>query len=1151
MSDLTIGDLFDIPTRFMRSVQLERDFADPAALDNYIVTPAMAEAFQRVLAGTRPGSGRRAWRITGDYGVGKSAFALVLAHLLSDRPSERARTIGAELGLVAGGDHPPLWPILVTGSREPIVAVVARGIGDALVRRRPAGARARVWTELVDAARALEATPDPAALEVLLERVRELASTSGAGVLLIVDELGKLLEYAAQEPGREDVFILQKLAETASGSGARTFLFAGLLHQGFRAYAERLPSTVRSEWDKVAGRFEEIVFDQPLAHTAALVGGALNVQVDRLPEAVKAAAKKTATATASMGWLGGETSAARTFETAQLYPLHPTLLPPLVRFFSRFGQNERSLFGFLLSSEPFGLQAFAERAASRDAWYGLPEFYDYVRAVFGHRLSGPSSQSHWLQISSTVDGAHDLEPLELRALKAAAVLSLLDADDLMATDAALAACLSPAPPEAVRQVVANLVEHALLFRRGGAGYRLWPNSSVNLQAALIEAEALLGELSSVTAHIGPYLDSDPVLARRHYIETGTMRFFEVRYAAADQLEAAAARPTDADGLILLALGDDALAGEDAVRRATDGALGARDDLVVGVLRPLSVVAGEVRDLRAWRWIADHTPELAHDAYAAAEVRRQIATTRRRLNQALGVEAAFRRRGPTGMPWFYKGRPLDVGAGLTAALSRVCDERFPQAPRVRNELLNRKVLSSAAASARMRLIEGLLTHGDQPLFGIDAGKAPPEKSMYLSVFGAGGLHVSQGEAWAVVEPEVDALNVMPAIREIETLLDRSGGGRVAVRDLLDRLAEPPWGVRAGVSPLLLAVVLKMRGHEIALYENGTFLAAFGGPDIMRLIKRPELFELQLCRVEGVRADVFARLAEAFAQSPGQRSAELLDVVAPLSRFVARLPDYTRKAGALTPRAVKVRDALLSAREPGGLLFRDLPVACDLEPFTTDASADAGLAAQFVERLQEAIAELRADYPRLLQRIIATVAETVTPDARQFDRVALAARASRVALAATAPRLKTFALRLRDPGISDEAWAEALASFLIAKPTARWGVGDEARCLEELAGLSDLFHRVEAVAFRSGETRPDVEAVGVTLTRGDGLDRFLVVESADVSEASAEQLVEFWKHLPDDHALKIQYLTRLLWKAIGDEGTRGRTAPSRPVERSQTS
>lgn len=103
----------------------------------------------------------------------------------------------------------------------------------------------------------------------------------------------------------------------------------------------------------------------------------------------------------------------------------PKLLPPLVRFFARYGQHERSLFGFLLSSEPFGLQAFAERKAGAQTWYGLAEFYDYVRSVFGHRLSGAASyQTHWLRVAATVDTAQDLSSLEFRVLKTVAILNL-------------------------------------------------------------------------------------------------------------------------------------------------------------------------------------------------------------------------------------------------------------------------------------------------------------------------------------------------------------------------------------------------------------------------------------------------------------------------------------------------------------------------------------------------------------------------------------------------------------------------------------------------------------------------------------------------------------------------------------------------------
>ena len=82
-----IGSLFRLSERYLRSVHLERDFDDPTSLNNYVTTPTMVAQFRRFFEGLRPGSGHRAWRITGDYGTGKSAFALVLAHLLRESDS--------------------------------------------------------------------------------------------------------------------------------------------------------------------------------------------------------------------------------------------------------------------------------------------------------------------------------------------------------------------------------------------------------------------------------------------------------------------------------------------------------------------------------------------------------------------------------------------------------------------------------------------------------------------------------------------------------------------------------------------------------------------------------------------------------------------------------------------------------------------------------------------------------------------------------------------------------------------------------------------------------------------------------------------------------------------------------------------------------
>jgi hypothetical protein len=1124
---IAIADLFDVSSRFTRSVQLERDYDDPHALDQYIVTPTMAAAFQRIARGLAAGSRQRAWRVTGDYGVGKSSLALTLAHVLAGDGNSRASALADRLGWSGMEAPAPLWPLLVTGSRESLSVALARGIEDGLERRRK-GRLTRPLAVLLDRARSIQVRPDADAAMALLESVKDLAEEQGAGLLLVIDELGKLLEFAAGEPDREDVYLLQKLGELAARSGDTPVLVVGLLHQGFQAYAERLPALVRHEWGKIAGRFEEIVLDQPLAHTAALVAGALGVNAGRLDPDILAAARKTAAATASMGWMSGDTSAALTLETAQLYPLHPTLLPPLVRFFARFGQNERSLFGFLLSSEPFGLQAFSTRGAEASEWYGLPEFYDYVRAMFGHGLAGASYQSNWLRISATVDTAHDLTSLELRSLKCIAVLSLLDSPELPATDIAIRACMSPARPADVDHALTGLVDRGLLFRRGRlGGYRLWPNTSVNLHTELEAAERAVGEVEVVGAAVAGLLSPDPILARRHYIERGTLRYFEVRYTPFSKAAEAAKGPTAADGLVLVVLAD--TKEEEARVRdlAQTSEIAGDDGLVIGVTRPLAALAGDVKALLAWRWVKAHTPELAHDPYAASEVVRQISAGERALDQALGVSAALRRRGGGGVRWMCQGEDLETDQGLSHRLSELCNVRFAAAPTISNELLNRKQLSSPAAAARMRLIEALYAAPEARYFGIDATKAPPEKSMFLSVIQEGRLQAEGlGGGYHLTLPSSgdDPLNLRPSLDAIEQLLSGAQGDRIGVSTVFRRLAE--MGVRAGVAPLLLAFVMKLRSHELAIYENGTFRSAFAGPDFVRLIKAPTTFEIQLCRIEGVRGEVFARLVAAFADPERVERAQILDVVQPLARFAARLPDYSRKAGRLSPETVRVRDVLLTATEPAGLLFRDLPAACGLEPFGEMTPETEGRSDLFVARLQAAVEELRMDYARLLQRIIDTAAAALALDG-DFDRARIAQRAARVANLAVAPRLRTFALRLRDANTSDEAWAEALGSFLIAKPPARWGATDEARCLDELSAVSQLFHRVETAAFENG-VDGETDGLLVKLTQATGDDRGLVIRSGALSRPALAAVETIRKTLETrSQAERLQILAELLW------------------------
>ena len=1153
-----ISDFIRVPSRFLRSVQLERDFHDVAALEQYVVTPHVVEAFRRIADGLRINSGRRAWRITGDYGVGKSSFALVLAHLFRDRSPFAVSRIADAIGWPDDDfDSPTLIPFLVTGSREGIVPALAQGIAESLRRRKPArGRMPKALVRLIEQAGQVEAQSDSAGLERLLNAVRAYAN--GAGVLLIIDELGKLLEHASQSHEHDDVFVLQRLAEMAVRSGDQPFILIGILHQGFHAYAERLPSTVRHEWDKVAGRFDEIVFDQPLAHTAALVAGALHVDPRTLPESVHDAARNAASATAATGWVGGNAAVAAALDAVRLYPLHPTLLPVTVRFFARFGQHERSLFGFLLSSEPFAVQAFARRRVAPEAWYGLAEFYDYVRAAFGHRLAGASYRNHWLRIVATIDSAASLGLIEDRILKVVAILNLLDAEDLLPTGRAISAALSQFARQDIDTALQCLVNRGLLFCRGRANaYRLWPSSSLSLESAFETALRAVGPVEHLAGTVQPFLDHEPVLARRHYVEHGTLRYFEVRYADSRDLAKAIQKETEGDGLVVVALADTDAEREEALLAAMAPPFDERPEVLVAVLRPLMGIAPVLQDVMCWQWVSDNTPELSHDSYASAEVSRQLAFSRRELNSRLGRIAGLRNGEARDVQWLRAGQPehVPLRGGLSALISGICDQLYPDAPQVTNELINRNTLSSAAAAARMRLIEGLFKASNQAFLGIDPNKSPPEKSMYLSVVANGLVHVADSDGFRVVEPDPDhdPLRLRPALDYLVTQITEAHGQRLPVNSLLGSLKDRPYGVRNGLRPLLLAILLQTRSHEVAIFENGTFLHQFGPSDFLRLMKAPATFEVQHCKVEGVRLEVFNQLAISLARKVDARRPDLLDVVQPLCQFAAQLPEYTRRTTALSKVGIDVRHALVSAREPVTLLFSDLPQACGFPPFPLLEQSYESPVIEFISVLRGALGELRQAYPALLSRITERVAQAAGGEPGVFDRVHLATRAARVSLAAREPRLRSFALRLRDPGLSDDAWAEALASFVVSKPPAKWASGDEARFCEEMAALAELFGKVEAAAFGGESEVPTLSAVRLNLTRGDGTDLVQIVESRTECESDIRaSLGSFEKMLPRDRHTRLQVLTRLLWHELSETDlpyTEEQEAPSIPEARSR--
>ena len=1161
MSETAIADLFQIQGRFLRSAHLERDFVDPQALKGYLMTPEVRDYLRRLAAGMHSNSGHRAWRITGNFGSGKSSFALIAAHLFSDRraklPTELRQAINfKQLGI----SSPRLLPVLITGSREPISTALIRGLYRDLASAAGRGRRPSILEKLRVAIESPDnVVPDNMVLSLIAE-ANEYIVTSGraTGLLIILDELGKFLEYAALYPDKQDVFLMQRLAESAARSGGTPLFVIGLLHQGFDAYADSLSQAAQREWEKIAGRFDELVFNQPLEQTAGLVADALNIRLGSLPTKTVASVRSDMRATLQTGWYGA-TAVKETLlsNAARLYPLHPTVLPVLVQLFTRFGQNQRSLFSFLLSDEPFGLREFAQAPVSDGKSYRLHHLYDYARATFGHRLSLQSYRSHWNQIESLIESFPTNDTVELQVLKSVGLLNLIDADHLLASEKTILLAVS----SEVEGIIATRVRRALrrlqsekrvLYHRGASGgYCLWPNTSVNLERAYEDAVRSLGSLPPhrVAPLIESYLESRPLVARRHYIKTGNLRHFEVSYAPVERLpECAEVSHEKADGRIVIALCETSEEQQDALRFARSDAFRNLPAVLLAVPSPLGVLSKLVQELQRWEWVAANTGDLNNDKYAREEVSRQVANAQQILEKRIQALLGLRQfGGKTGLQWFRRSKVLEIETNrqLLAALSKVCDEVYSLAPQVHNELINRRLPSAAANGARTRLLEGMFAASSRAFLGINPAKTPPEMAIYLSVLQRGGIHRRVKEEFSLCEPEAkkDVCNIRPALRRIGEILQERADCRVKVSDLMADLRHPPYGIRDGLSPILITLFAVIHEQHIAFYDNGMFMREMVGLDVMRLTKVPENFEIQYCKVAGVRSELFKRLLSLLEeQAPetlslehvrGERETDVLDIVRPLCVFAAGLPPYTRKTKRLSATSMAVCSALLSAREPPMLLFRDLPVACGFSPITADCRPE--IVEGFVDTLRTAIEELRQAYSALHDRMKTALGDSFGV-AVTFPKVrnSLSERAKVALMNVTEPRLKAFALRLADEELAEPEWLDSLGSLVGSLPPKKWTDLDAERFVQELGLLVSKFRRVESIAFQNQRRTTNQIAIRVAITQLDGseVDNVIFAASEDESEIARVE-AQISKLLNRTKRIGLAGAARAFWNVLKDE------------------
>ena len=940
-----ISDYIGIAPGFLRSINLANDWNKTESSSGYIITPNVFQSLERILRGLTIPIGQRAFSLIGPYGTGKSAFAVFLCQLLGSDQSYSKKAMEAlskgspqsslgavQIKAVKKGVKGYL-PIAITARRRPISQLLLEGILEAVYKLKQTPTADQLISRMQEALEKKYWQDSATILQFLLDTKKEAKKQNFSGLLVLIDEAGKTLEYALQDRSGGDVYIFQEIAELANRQQEVPILFLIILHQMFDDYVELSDRTIRNEWAKVQERFQSIQFSESAATTIRMVAKAIQ---HKKPLSNKIESE-VAEELLALKKIDIPLPIGIDFDTfkklaKQSWPLHPSVLLAIPHLFRRLAQNERSIFSYLTSLEPFGFQEYLEKDLSEDEHFvRLKDIYSYLLANFEVGLSRLPHAKRLLEANDIIHSKAHLTSEQVELIRTSALLNVLGEMCSLGATPQMLTCAASNINEVDKKLEGLRQQSILTHRRLDGTYRVWEGSDVDIHARMKEARRKLQmEGKSLYETLSHHLPERSMVARRHSLETGAHRFFKVSYAERlnENNKRLIASLDGAAGLILVLFPQ---ADYNTTRFKVEEATQSENRLIIALPRQIDALRGIVEEVACLKWVEKNTEELRDDRVARRELSLRLAEGEQKIAQLLQI-LLDPRPAPIGnsCQWFWKGKdcsphnPVDV----TRLLSEACDRIYFKSPCVRNELVARRKISSAASSARRCLLEKMLTHVEQERLGIEG--YPPERSIYESVLHATGIHDCDDRSgqWKFQPPpKENPMKLYSCWNLVENEIFSTQIQRVEVKHLFEKLSDVPYGLPDGIHPILFAAFFIQNQDDLFLYRENSFIPDVQSAHFELLQRRPDLFSVSGARLEGIREAVVDRLAKGLNQPP-----KTACVVRALFKTLQTLPQVTLKSTRFEDSlGLKMKDCLLQAQSPEELLFNDLPVCYGLDPF----------------------------------------------------------------------------------------------------------------------------------------------------------------------------------------------------------------------------
>jgi hypothetical protein len=840
-------------------------------------------------------------------------------------------------------------------------------------------------------------------------------------LVLIIDEFGKFLEYASQNSPEKELYFIQQLSEFANNPDHNIILITAV-HQNFDAYAFGLSSAQKQEWTKVKGRFREITFNEPVEQLLFLASEHLKQRsTDKKIESeirlALTAAKKSRAFNINPDYASEVAS--------KLFPLDLMAANILTLSLQKYGQNERSLFSFLESTDHTGINSFDKKA---NPFYNAACVYDYIIFNFYSFINSRYNPDFaaWSAIKNSLEAAERLFDGDItnysRILKTIGLLNINAAvgSDLGKDFLVKYSSICLGIPNAAKLIDNLENKKVILYRNYSKRFILSEGTDLDISSALIEAGNKVNEISDVATLLKRYYQLSPIFAKSYSYLNGTPRLFEFKISEYPISEI----PVDeVDGFINLIFNEKL--GFNEVKKESAAQ---KEAIIYGFYQNSRTIKNQLFEIEKTRSVIE---ENEHDRIAVKELNNILLHQQNLLNHYI-LNNLYSKK--SDLKWVFKGQEVKISSKkeFNKLLSQICQQVYPKTPIFKNELVNKHKISSSIHTAKKNYLRALVDNWNKPDLGFETNKFPPEKTIYLTLLKENGIALYSDEINFVTQVSKKSSFSHLWNYSLE-FLNSTKKGKRTIADFIEPLTIRPFKLKQGLIDFWIASFLFIKRDDYALFGESGYIPYITDEVLELVMKYPDNYEIKAFDIEGVKLDIF----NSYRVFLNQHSKEKLDnqtfieTIKPFLTFYKGLSEYSRNTKRIKKETLAIRDAIANAKDPEKSFFEDFPLALGYTEESLLKSKEKLQA--YITKLQDSIRELRTSYDGLLNRFEEFILTEFIGEQLSFEdyKLKLQTRFKKLKKHLCLPYQKTFIQRLDSQLDDKKTWLSSIAQAVIGK------------------------------------------------------------------------------------------------------------------------